>query len=463
MTNENSKPVMTESALEGIDMAALLGGAVDSQPATPLEKALATIDPNDAAATTLAEVKFQFRDMLNPDQLQTLKLNAPAIAQKMITDSNAIMSFGEPVLKKLNSTSSQMLEAQKNIEVPEAGEIVNNLLREIDGYSKKYRNDKVESFADKITGFFRKNAYSLKTMVRESKPIADKIDMAEVALVSMETKLAENATRGRLLHTSTIQILQEVVAVLAALEEISEVAHSEFEQADALLLEAEAKAGPNGLAAVEWKGRSMPLNEFREFHTDLANGVSELEKTWFDWRQQFFLGYAQAPSVRNLILVSVSMQRKCQTFRTMGLPSARNSLVMWQQAALAKQGAEMGTALNDGTNKMIQEAFGATADAVKQVAEASQQPIVSEETVWAVIDSVKAQCDGLVAADRMGRELRRKNLTALESGEKSINKDFTESRRQLVQNAIQATSPQAIAGDSVSGEVDVLAQLGVKK
>lgn len=464
MTNENSKPVMTESAVGGIDMAALLGAAVDAQPATTLEKALANIEPSDAAAATVEEAKFQFRDMLDAKQLQALKTNAPAIAEKMITDSNAIMNFGEPVLKKLNSTSSQLLEAQKKIDVPEADQIVNDLLREVDGYSKKYRNDRVESLADKIVGIFKKNAYSLKTMVRESKPIADKIDMAEVALVSMETKLAENATRGRLLHTSTIQILQEVVAVLAALEEISEVAKNEFEEADRILNEAETNAGgPNSLASVEWKGRAMPLNEFREIHTDIANGVSELEKTWFDWRQQFFLGYAQAPSVRNLILVSVAMQRRCQTFRTMGLPSARNSLVMWQQAALAKQGAEMGTALNDGTNKMIQNAFGATAEAVSQVAEASQAPVISEETIWAVIDSVKAQCDGLVAADRAGRQLRQKNLAALEGGEKSINEKVTDSRRQLVQNAIQATSPQAITSDSTPADVDVLAQLGVKK
>lgn len=436
---------MTENALAGIDMAALLGNAADAQPATPLEKALATVDPADASAMTPAEAKFQFRSLLNSEQLEALKANAPALTDKMIRDSNAMMSFGDPVLQKMNSTSTQLLEAQKHIDVPEADEIVNNLLREIDGYSAKYKNAQVENTINKISAFFRKNAYSLKAMVRESKPIAEKIDMAEVALVSMENKLGENASRARILHTSTIRTLQEVVAVLAALEEIQEVAHNEFSKADALLREAEAAVDSTGLASVEWRGRQVSLNEFREIHTDFANGVSELEKTWFDWRQQFFLGSAQAPSIRNLILVSIDMQRRCKSFRTQGLPAARNSLAMWQQAALAKQGAEMGKAVNEGTNKLIQDAFGATAEAVTEVAKAAQTPVVSEETVWAVIDSVKAQCEGLVAADKLGRELRSRNLAALEQGEKSMKEGFTESRRQLVQNALRGTSTPEIA------------------
>lgn len=459
MSNNNETVTATESAIPGLDMASLLGGAVDAQPATTLEKALAAIDPEDAAAESLEQVKFQFRSLLDTGQLAVLKTNAPAIAEKMITDSNAIMNFGDPVLTKLNSTSRQMLDAQKDIDVPEADHLVNDLLRQIDGFSTKYQNAQLDNFVNKISAFFNKNAYSLKAMVRESKPIADKIDMAEVALVQMEGKLSENAVRGRVLHQNTIKVLQEVVAVLAALEEISEVARKTYDEADALLRKAEAESTADGMAAVEWRGRPMPLAEFRELHTDLANGVSELEKTWFDWRQQFFLGYAQAPSIRNLILVSVDMQRRCKTFRTMGLPSARSSLAMWQQAALAKEGAEMGTAVNEGTNKLIQNAFGATAEAVSEVAAAAQAPVITEDTVWAIVNSVKAQCEGLVAADKLGRELRSKNLAALEGGEKTIQSEFTNSRRQLVQNAIAATSPKALSSDA--SEADVLAKLGI--
>jgi uncharacterized protein YaaN involved in tellurite resistance len=456
MTTENTRS--TESAIPDMDMAALFG----AQPETTLEKALSKVDPADAAATTAAEAKFQFRALLSSDQLKALQTSAPAAAANMVKNPSAIINFGAPVLERLNSTADSMLEAQKKIEVPEAEEIVNNLLRSIDGYGEKFKNEKMESLAGKITLFFKKNAYSLKAMAREAQPIADKIDMAAVALKSMELKLSDNVDRGRALHDSTLKTLQEVVAVLAALEEIAEVIRKDFHEADRLLAEAEATAGDKGLGTVEWRGKTISINELREIHTDLSGGVSEIEKSWFDWRQQFFLGYAQAPSVRNLILVSIDMQRRCQVFRTMGLPNAKTSLVMWQQAALAKKASEVGTALNDGTNKFIQHAYGAAAEAVDVVAKAAQAPVVSEETVFAIINSVKSQCESLVAADKWGREIRSSNLKALEGGEVTINTEFTKSRRQLVENAIAGTSTASITSNPAPS-ADILGAIGVAK
>jgi uncharacterized protein YaaN involved in tellurite resistance len=456
MTTENTRS--TESAIPNMDMSALFG----AQPETPLEKALSKVEPSDAAAATAAEAKFQFRDLLGDDQIVALRASAPAAAANMVKNPSAIINFGAPVLERLNATASSMLEAQKKIEVPEAEEIVNNLLRSIDGYGEKFKNDKMESALGKITMFFKKNAYSLKAMAREAQPIADKIDMAAVALKSMELKLSDNVDRGRALHDSTLKTLTEVVAVLAALEEISEVVKKDFLEADQILAAAEGAAGDKGLGMVEWKGKKISINELREIHTDLSGGVSELEKSWFDWRQQFFLGYAQAPSVRNLILVSTDMQRRCQVFRTMGLPNAKTSLVMWQQAALAKKAAEVGSALNEGTNKMIQNAYGAAADAVDVVARAAQAPVISEETVFAIINSVKSQCESLVAADKWGRELRSSNLKALEGGEVTINSEFTKSRRQLVENAIQGTSTAAITTNPAPS-ADILGAIGVAK
>lgn len=456
MTTENTRS--TESTMPEMDMSAIF----NAQPETPFEAVLSKVEPADAAATTVAEAKFQFRDLLSSDQRAALTASAPAAAANMVKNPSAIINFGAPVLERLNSTASSMLEAQKKVEVPEAEEIVNNLLRSIDGYGEKFKSDRLESWTGKVADFFRKNAYSIKAMAREAQPIADKIDLAAVALKSMELKLSDNVDRGRALHDSTLKTLHETAQVLAALEEISDVVRKDFTEADQVLLSAEAAAGDKGLGMVEWKGKKISINELREIHTDLSGAVSELEKSWFDWRQQFFLGYAQAPSVRNLILVSIDMQRRCQVFRTMGLPNAKTSLVMWQQAALAKKAAEVGSALNEGTNKMIQNAYGAAAEAVDVVARAAQAPVISEETVFAIINSVKNQCESLVAADKWGREIRSSNLKALEGGEVTINADFTKSRRQLVENALQGTSAASIAANPAPS-ADILGAIGVAK
>ncbi|MFT4263317.1 MAG: toxic anion resistance protein [Nocardioides sp.] len=451
-------------AVPGVDFAALLGDpARNPEPASPLETSLATVAPEDAAAATTEEATFSFRSLLSPQQLADLERSAPTVAAKMIGDYNAILGFGAPVLDRLNSTSTQLLEAQRDIKIPEAEVIVNDLLREIDGFNKKFRNEKLENAVGKLTRLIKGTAYSIKTLVRESKPIAEKIDLAEVKLREMELKLADNVTRGQTLHRNTLATLEDVVAVLAALEEIIEVSKARFAAADAALLAAGPAETPgDSFAGVTFEGRSMTVVELREVHAQLAGGITELEKTWFDWRQQFFLGYAQAPSVRNLILVSATMQRRCQVFRTMGLPAARSSLAMWQQAALAKEGAEMGDAVQKGVNELIQGAFSNAADAVEQVAKSAQAPVVSEETVFAIVDSVKRQCDGLLAADRWGREQRARNLAVLEAGERTIGTEFTESRRQLVQNAVAAVSGASPSAAPLP-EADILEQLGVAK
>lgn len=452
---------MTESTVPSINMGALLGAPESNpEPTSALEKALAKVEPDDAAATSMEHVKFQFRNLLDEKQRTELATNAPAVAAKMIGDYNAIIQFGGPVLDKLNSGSVELLNAQRQIKVPEAEIIVNDLLRSIDGYSAKFRSEKAEGVMEKVSAFFKGTTYSLKAMVRESQPIADKLNLAETSLRKMELSLADNVTRGQQLHKNINETMVSVVAVLAALEEIIEVSKTEFFLIDETLKKVDAQEVKDApVITVEFKGKTISSNELRNQHTIYANGISELEKTWFDWRQQFFLGYSQAPSVLNLILVSATMQRRCQVFRTMGIPNGRTALAMLQQAVLAKDGAEMGTAVQEGTNKLIQHAFKATGEAVTEAAMAAQTPVVSEETVFTIVDSIKAQCEGLVAADKWGREMRNRNIQALENGEAGIKQTFTESRRALVANAVQATrQPQALAP---APESNILTQLGV--
>ena len=291
--------VPKDAAVPGIDFGSLLGNpASNPQPASPLEKQLAQVTPQDAAASRPSEAQFSFRTLLTEQQLADLRKSAPAVAEQIAADYNAIIKFGAPVLERLTDTSSQLLNAQKDIKIPEAEAIVNDLLREIDGFAKKYRNVRLENGVKKVVNFLRGIKYTLTALARESRPIADKIDMAEVKLKGMEIKLADNVTRGQTLHKNTLTTLQEVVAVLAALEEITDCVKREFADVDALLKGVDAPGPAGAVETVDYKGRQVTVNELQEIHSNLAGAVGELEKTWFDWRQQFFLGYAQAPSIR---------------------------------------------------------------------------------------------------------------------------------------------------------------------
>jgi uncharacterized protein YaaN involved in tellurite resistance len=451
------------SAIPGIDMGSLLSAADSAAPATPLEQAIATVTPADKAVASPEGARFQFRSLLSPDQAAALKKGAPALGDKMIADLNAIIGFGGPVLQRMNDASVQLLDAQRDIQLPDADVIVNDLLREMDGFEKRFRNRGMEEKMEGIKKWFRGAKYSLKTMVRESKPLMEKLDMAEVRLQEMETKLGDNISRGQLLHKQTLEHMDQVVAVLAALEEVTDYVRAEFVRADELLKASAGGPGGAEVGTVEWKGETITLNELREVHSNLATALSEVEKTWHDWRQQFFMGFAHAPSTRNLVITQFAMRRRLQTFRTMGIPSGRRSLALWQQAALAREGAEMGQAVQEGVNKLIQQSMTQTADAVGRVAEAAQAPVITEETVWVVIDSVKNQCQAIVAADAAGRQLRARNLKALEQGETTIKDEFEDSRRKIAQQALDGAAPAAptAAKGKDEGEPDLLSEMGV--
>lgn len=466
MTSNDQPEIIVEENEEGAvqgDLASFLSGEElsDSGTATPLEKTLAKVDKTkELAAKTPDQAHFKFREQLTSKQLADLEQGAPKVAASFINDVNKVMTFGGGTMDKLKATSRQMLEAQKAVEIPAADEIVNDLLRELDGFQKKYGNARFEEFGKKILGIFKTAKYSVTTMKREMQPLEDKLDMAEVKLEEMDGQLADNVARGQLLHKQTLEQMNDVVLVLASLEEIIENIRTEYRGADELL----QKALASDQEHVEYKGRTIPVNELQEIHANLSMVLTETEKSWYDWRQQFFLGWANAPATRNLVVSTFALRRRMKVFKDMGIQSGRQALVTWKQAIEARQGAEMGAKVQSATDQIIQSAYREVADTTKLISEASQAPLISEETVLSVIDSVKAQARSIVEADRNGRVLRAKNLQALERGEVQIRDEVLAMQVKLAENARQdntleggSTAQKAVGASS--GD-DLLGTLG---
>ncbi|MDR2377944.1 MAG: toxic anion resistance protein [Bifidobacteriaceae bacterium] len=429
-----------------VDMASLLGDPKANPVAeTTLAKALSTVQPDEAAATG-EQAHVHFRSLLTAEQRELLAGRADELADKLLGDRNALLDFGQGALTKVNQTSSELLAAQRDIDLPEADLVVNGILRELDGFSAKFESGQLKGILNKIRHSMRSTKATLKAMYRESKSIEQRLDTAAGETRRLELRLADNVSRGQQLYRANDESLTGLVGVLAALEEVRDAGAKRA-------TEAEAK-----LAAMAQDDPARPAAE--EEAQTLAEGVEAVELTLFDWRQQFFLAYALSPAVRNLIGVSFTMQRRLQVFRTMGLPGGKKSLVMWQQAALAKQSAEVGQALADGTARLIEGAFQAAGQAVAETAKAAQTPILPEQAIWTIRDSIKAQCEGLVEASRWGRTVRGQLLSAMETSEREIGAAVTDARTTIVREVlagVQAPTPQAPAPDA-----DILQALGVK-
>lgn len=419
--------------------------AVEVSKATKLEVALSTVDKEkEMAVSSPSDAHFRFRELLSEKQRSELQLSAPKIAERFVADVNQIMNFGSGTLNKMKMTSKQMLEAQKQVEIPEADMVVNDLLRELDGFDKKYKNVKMEDFGKKFLGIFKSAKYSMTTLTREMKPVEEKLDMAEIKLEEMDFQLAENITRGQTLHKQTLNQMNEVVIVLASLEEIIENIRRDYRELDNLLLEANSK----GLDHVEYKGKTTSVKALDEIREQYSLALSETEKTWSDWRQQFFLGWANAPAIRNLTASTFALRRRLKTFKDMGIQAGRQALVTRKQAVEARMGAEMGNNVQKANNLLIQQTYKELGDTTKLIAEASQAPIITEETINVMISSVRDQARHVVVADRQGRALRAKNLAALERGEVQIRDEVLAMHNQLAENARQDHSLEGKSSSS---------------
>lgn len=427
------------------------------QAATVIEEEVESL-PIEEASKGYDETAFKFRKQLTDLELKAVQKAAPGLSEKMVEDFNYIITFGSDVLDNINAINSRLLSEQKDVEIPEADVMVNGILRELDGYSAKYSNPKMKNFIDRMMEKMKGSTYTLKTMVRDAKPIADKMDIAQKEIYKIELKLRDNVTRGHELRNVTIETLTEIVKILAIFEEVIEVTRVVALYMESVLSKAAAQGED---APVSWDDKTYTVNEFREIYAQQASALGEIEKTWFAWRQKFFLYTTNVVATRNIINSSFGLQRTCMRVRVDAIPAARSQLVVWQQAEQARQGAQMAEKVNEGVDRLIRDAATGTASAVEAVAKANQRSMLSEETIMAVTDSLRDQFTSMVTAEREGRAIRARNLAVIQSSESAIKVASDEARKELIESAMEIVRADAKISDQKDTD-DVLSKLNVK-
>lgn len=401
---------------------------------TSLENEIGKANTEEFKVKKPEDTSIKFRNQLDAKDLEAVQKAAPDLAKKMSKDWRFIIDFASEVMEDLNNVSSRMLEEQKNIQLPEADQAVNGILKELDGYSAKYADPKTKSFITKIVAKFKGSTYTIKNMVRDAKPISDKLDIAMAEIYQMELKLNDNVLAGSELRKTTIKTIDDVVKVLALFEEIIDVTRQETLVMDNKRKAAEAQ-GPN--SAITWNDKKYTIEEFNEELTNQVNALGEMEKTWFAWRQKFFIYTANVSAIRNIVTTSIGLLRTCHRVRTDAIPAAKIQIAAWQQAELANQGAQMANRANEGVDRLIAGASKGMADAVEIGAEANQRPMLSENTIVSMTEDLKRQFTSMVDAENKGREVRARNLDIMQKSESAIAQASEEARQALIENAMQ--------------------------
>lgn len=425
---------------------------------TKIEKEISQADLAEFDNHKPNETSIKFRNQLSEEDLATVVKAAPGLSEGMVKDYNKIIDFGSEVMEDLNQVSSRMLEEQKGTSIPEADKMVNGIMRELDGYQAKYGDPKTRKFLNNLLRRIKGSTYTVKNMVRDAKPITAKLDIVSAEIYEMEHKLKDNVLRGNELRKITAKTIDDVVKVLALFEEIIEVT-----RADALEMEDKLNVAKSqgDDSVIMWKDEKYTIEEFNNVLENQVTALGEMEKTWFAWRQKFFIYTANVASIRNIVNISIGLQRTCRRVRTDAIPAAKHQITAWQQAELANQGAQMANRANEGVDKLIAGASKGMADAVEAGAEANQKSMTSEQTVLAVTENLKRQFSAIVESEKKGREARAKTLELIEASEKVISEASEDSRKQLIENAMAVIRADNAAMNKKDAD-DVLAQLQKK-
>lgn len=411
---------------------------------------------SDLHAST--ETSIKFRNQLSDEDLATIVQAAPDLSERMVDNYTLILEFGSEVMKDLDNVSSRMLEEQKGTSIPEADKMVNGILRELDGYQAKYGDPKSRKFLKNLINRIKGTSYTIQNMVRDSKPIVEKLDKVKGEIFEMELKLRENVLRGKELHKVTAKTINDVVKVLALFEEIIEVTRADALEMEDKLNVAVAQGSDS---VIIWKGEKHTIEEFRNILENQVKALGEMEKTWFSWRQKFFIYTANVAAVQNIVNISIGLQRTCRRVMNDAIPAAKHQITAWQQAELANQGAKMADRANEGVDNLIRGASKGMADAVETGAHANQKSMMSEETVVAITEDLKRQFTVIVEAEKQGRATRARNVQIMQESEKAISEASEEARKALMENAMSAVRAENTAKNKNDVD-DVLSKLSKK-
>lgn len=380
--------------------------------------------------------KVEFRRRVPNSSLEKIKEKAPELTMKMLADPAVSINFGQDVVQTINDLSVKMLNEQGKVKIPEADAIVSDVLSALDGYSAKYKKYKepgaVSKFFKKIRGKSSEAMYDIKSMVRDAKPIADRLLEAEGKIHRMELEIDENIARSQLLRETILKSLDDVAVVIAIFEEVIELGTAEIVEAEAALNEAVR----NDNSMIEYRDKRYSVEEFREVLADMVTSQSEIEKSWFNWRQKFFLYIVNITSTRETINTSIGLKRTANRVRRDAIPAARTQLAQWQQAAQVEETARTIESANKGMEELIMGASRGTLAATQAAAEASQRQILSEDTILELTENLQKQFSTIVDAEIAGREARAKNLQLLQQSEAAILSATGEAQKALISRSV---------------------------
>ena len=318
-----------------------------------------------------------------------------------ITNSQMVLQYGAASQKKLSDFSETALSRVKTKDMGETGELITNLISELQGFDATTEQPKG------IFGFFKKTSNSIEQLKTRYDSADKNVERIKAQLEDHQVTLMKDITMlDKMYELNLVYFKELTMYILAGKKKLAEVR-------------------ANDLKAAQEKAQRTQLPEDAQAARDLADLCDRFEKKLYDLELTRNVSIQMGPQIRLIQSNDTMMAEKIQTTIVNTIPLWKNQMVLALGIAHSQQAMQAERAVTDATNELLKKNAATLKQGTIEIAKESERGIVDIETLQQTnkqlietLDELnKIRADGKVkranAEQELGRiegELRQKML-----------------------------------------------------
>lgn len=327
---------------------------LDAAPAAPT----LTLDPA-ADEKVIAESKkatpVQVEDTpLSPEEQKMVNDFAEKID---ITNSQMVLQYGAASQKKLSDFSETALSRVKTKDMGETGELITNLISELQGFDATTEQPKG------IFGFFKKTSNSIEQLKTRYDSADKNVERIKAQLEDHQVTLMKDITMlDKMYELNLVYFKELTMYILAGKKKLAEVR-------------------ANDLKAAQEKAQRTQLPEDAQAARDLADLCDRFEKKLYDLELTRNVSIQMGPQIRLIQSNDTMMAEKIQTTIVNTVPLWKNQMVLALGIAHSQQAMQAERAVTDATNELLKKNAATLKQGTIEIAKESERGIVDIETL----------------------------------------------------------------------------------
>ena len=327
---------------------------LDAAPAAPT----LTLDPA-ADEKIIAESKkatsVQVEDTpLSPEEQKMVNDFAEKID---ITNSQMVLQYGAASQKKLSDFSETALSRVKTKDMGETGELITNLISELQGFDAATEQPKG------IFGFFKKTSNSIEQLKTRYDSADKNVERIKAQLEDHQVTLMKDITMlDKMYELNLVYFKELTMYILAGKKKLAEVR-------------------ANDLKAAQEKAQRTQLPEDAQAARDLADLCDRFEKKLYDLELTRNVSIQMGPQIRLIQSNDTMMAEKIQTTIVNTIPLWKNQMVLALGIAHSQQAMQAERAVTDATNELLKKNAATLKQGTIEIAKESERGIVDIETL----------------------------------------------------------------------------------